>query len=56
MKSGVKALSKLPGKDELRAKLLSVFQGIWNEGRQTVCIAAPTTFVQVLKAREQQLS
>jgi large subunit ribosomal protein L10 len=53
--NGVKALSTLPGKDELRAKLLSVFQG---SGTRVVCLllAAPTSFVQVLKAREQQLS
>lgn len=53
--SGVQALAKLPGKDELRAKLLSVLQG---SGTKVVrlLVAAPTTFVQVLKAREQQLS
>ncbi len=52
---GVEALAKLPGKDELRAKLLSVFQA---SGTKVVRLlaAAPTTFVQVLKAREQQLS
>ena len=52
--SGVKALSTLPGKDELRAKLLSVFQA---SGTKVVRLlsAAPTSFVQVLKAREQQL-
>ena len=53
--SGVKALSTLPGKDELRAKLLSVFQA---SGTKVVRLlaAAPTSFVQVLKAREQELS
>jgi large subunit ribosomal protein L10 len=53
--NGVKALSTLPGKDELRAKLLSVFQG---SGTRVVRLlsAAPTSFAQVLKAREQQLS
>ena len=52
---GVEALAKLPGKDELRARLLSVFQG---SGTKVVRLfaAAPTTFVQVLKARENQLS
>jgi large subunit ribosomal protein L10 len=52
--NGVKALSTLPGKDELRAKLLSVFQG---SGTRVVRLlsAAPTSFVQVLRAREQQL-
>jgi large subunit ribosomal protein L10 len=49
--NGVKALSTLPGKDELRAKLLSVFQG---SGTRVVRLlsAAPTSFVQVLRARE----
>jgi large subunit ribosomal protein L10 len=53
--NGVKALSTLPGKDELRAKLLSVFQG---SGTRVVCLflAVSTSFAQVLKAREQQLS
>ena len=52
---GVKALSTLPGKDELRAKLLNVFQG---SGTKVVRLlsAAPTSFVQVLVAREKQQS
>lgn len=53
--NGVKALATLPGKDELRAKLLSVFQG---SGTRVVRLlsAAPTSFVQVLMAREKQQS
>lgn len=52
---GVVALSKLPGKDELRAKLLSLFKAAPTKFVQTV-VAAPTNFVMVLKAREQQLA
>lgn len=52
--AGVQSLSKLPGKDELRAKLLSLFKAAPTNFVRTV-VAAPTTFVQVLKAREQQL-
>lgn len=52
---GVVALSKLPGKDELRAKLLSLFKAAPTKFVRTV-VAAPTSFVQVLKAREQQLA
>jgi len=53
--SGIKALATLPGKDELRGKLLSVFQGTATKTVRLL-VAAPTTFVQVLRAREQQLS
>lgn len=52
---GVQTLSTLPGKDELRAKLLSVFNGVPTKFVRTLN-AASTTFVQVLMAREQQLS
>ena len=52
---GVTALSKLPGKDELRARLLSVFMGTPTKFVRTL-VAAPTQFVQVLRAREQQLA
>ena len=52
--AGITALSTLPGKDELRAKLLSVFNGVPTKFVRTL-IAGPTTFVQVLQARQQQL-
>jgi large subunit ribosomal protein L10 len=52
---GVKVLAKLPGKDELRARLLSVFIGAPTKLVRTL-VAAPTQFVQVLRAREQQLA
>jgi large subunit ribosomal protein L10 len=52
---GVVALSKLPGKDELRAKLLSLLVAAPTQFVRTLT-AAPTTFVQVLRAREQQLA
>ena len=52
---GVVALSKLPGKDELRATLLSLFMAAPTKFVRTLT-AAPTTFVQVLRAREQQLA
>ncbi len=52
---GVVALSKLPGKDELRAKLLSLFKAAPTQFVRTL-VAAPTNFVMVLKAREQQLA
>jgi len=51
---GVKALATLPGKDELRSKLLSVFIGVPTQFVR-VLIAGPQTFVQVLQARAQQL-
>ena len=53
--AGVKTLSMLPGKDELRAKLLSLFKAAPTQFVRTLT-AAPTTFVQVLHAREQQLA
>jgi large subunit ribosomal protein L10 len=53
--AGITALSKLPGKDELRAKLLSLFKAAPTQFVRTIA-AAPTTFVQVLKAREQQMA
>lgn len=52
--AGITTLSKLPGKDELRSKLLSVFNGVPTKLVRTL-IAGPTTFVQVLQARQQQL-
>ena len=51
---GVSALADLPGKDELRAKLLSVLNGVPTKFVRTL-IAGPQQFVQVLQARRQQL-
>lgn len=51
---GVETLSKLPGKDELRGKLLSVLAGVPTKFVRTL-IAGPTQFVRVLQARAQQL-
>lgn len=50
----IKALSKLPGRDELRSKLLSVFLA---SGTQLVRVLAarPVEFLQVLKARANEL-
>lgn len=53
--AGIEALSKLPSKDELRAMLLSLFKAAPTQFVRTIT-AAPTTFLQVLKAREQQLA
>lgn len=53
--AGVKSLSKLPGKDELRAKVLGLLAAAPTKFVRTLA-AAPTTFVQVLRAREQQLA
>ena len=52
---GIVALSKLPGKDELRAKLLSLFKAAPTQFVRTV-VEAPTGFARVLRAREQQLA
>lgn len=52
--AGVKSLSMLPSKDELRAMLLSLFKAAPTNFVRTV-VAAPTSFVRVLRAREQQL-
>jgi large subunit ribosomal protein L10 len=50
----VESLSKLPGKDELRSKLLSVFLA---PGTQLVrvLVARPVEFLNVLKARAAEL-
>ena len=50
----IEALSKLPGRDELRAQLLSVFLA---SGTQLVRVLAarPVEFLQVLKARATDL-
>lgn len=53
--AGVAALSKLPGKDELRGTLLNVMQGTPRTFVQTI-IAAPQQFVYLLKAREDDLA
>ena len=52
--AGVEILSKLPGKDELRAQLLRVFNGAATKFVR-VLAAAPTDFVQVLRARSESL-
>lgn len=52
--AGVQVLATLPGKDELRARLLSVFAGVPTKFVRTLN-AASVTFVQVLMARKQQL-
>ena len=52
--AGVETLSKLPGKDELRAQLLRVFNGAATKFVR-VLAAAPTDFVQVLRARGESL-
>ena len=52
---GVKALATLPGKDELRATLLSVFNGVSTKFVRTLA-AAPTQMLNVLNARKDQLS
>jgi large subunit ribosomal protein L10 len=51
---GVEALSKLPGKQELRGKMLSVFVGV-PTAFVRVLSAGPAAFVRVLAARQQQL-
>ncbi len=48
------AVSRLPGKDELRAKLLSVFQAA-SSSFVSVLAAAPRDFVGVLSARKDSL-
>lgn len=52
--AGVDALAKLPGKDELRGKLLSVFNGVPTKFVRTL-IAGPTTFARLMQARATQL-
>lgn len=51
---GIKQLASLPGKDELRAKLLSVLGGVPTKLVRTL-IAGPQSFIGVLTARKQQL-
>lgn len=52
--AGVDALSKLPGKQELRGKLLSVLIGVPTSFVR-VLSAGQSSFVRVLAARAQQL-
>lgn len=52
--SGVDTLALLPGKDELRAKLLSVFNAPATSFVRLLN-AAPTSFARLLKARADQL-
>jgi len=52
--AGVEQLAKLPGKDELRSKLLNLFMGVPTQFVRTL-IAGPQTFLQVLEARRQSL-
>jgi large subunit ribosomal protein L10 len=51
-KSGVEALSQLPGRDELRAKLLATFQAV-PQNFLALLIAAPQNFMYLLAAREE---
>lgn len=53
--SGVEALSKMPGKDELRAKLLSVMTAAPTNFVR-VLAAGPTSFLNVLNARKDAIS
>ena len=53
--SGVEVLSKMPGKDELRAQLLSVFQAPATQ-MVRVLAASPTSFLNVLNARKDSLA
>lgn len=52
--AGVQVLSTLPGKDDLRARFLSVLGGVPTKFVRTLN-AASSTFVQLLTARTQQL-
>jgi large subunit ribosomal protein L10 len=53
-KTGVEALSTLPGRDELRAKLLATFQAV-PQGFLALLNAAPQNFMYLLAAREEEL-
>ena len=53
--AGVKTLSTMPGKNELRATLLSVFNGVGTKFVRTLA-AAPTQMLNVLNARKDALS
>ena len=51
---GVERLADLPSKEELRSKLLGLFQAVPSQFLRTLN-AAPQQFLMVLKAREEQL-
>ncbi len=51
---GVKQLSKMPGKDEIKSQLLATFMAPANEFVRLVA-AAPTNFVYLLEARKREL-
>jgi large subunit ribosomal protein L10 len=51
---GVEALATMPGKDELRAKLLATFQAPLTDFVRLMQ-AAPQTFMHLLSAREREL-
>jgi large subunit ribosomal protein L10 len=52
--AGVEQLAEMPGKDELRAKVLMLMQGVPTKFVRTLN-AAPQQFVMVLTARKQDL-
>ncbi|RDV36608.1 50S ribosomal protein L10 [Bradymonadaceae bacterium TMQ3] len=52
--AGVKRLADMPTKDELRAKVLSLFTAVPTKFVRTLN-AAPTSFLQVLTARKQDI-
>jgi large subunit ribosomal protein L10 len=52
---GVKTLATMPGKDELRARLLSVFNGVPSQFVRLLN-AAQSGFVRVLQARGEKLA
>lgn len=52
---GIKALAELPGRDELRAKFLSVFKGP-TQKMVTLLTQVPRNFLYVLKQRQEQLN
>ena len=51
---GVQALSQLPGRDELRAKLLATMQAV-PQNFLALLIAAPQNFMYLLSAQEEKL-
>jgi large subunit ribosomal protein L10 len=54
-KKGVESLATMPGKDELRAKLLMTFLAAPTDFVRLLA-AAPTNFLYALSARERQLA